>query len=162
MNRALFLRCGAIFIVIVLLVIPLIRIGGLIGERQAARDAVVQDIARSAAGPQVLTGPLLVVPYTRTVQETQLDASRLPVTVSREVTGELRLLPATRFLANCRHTCEDRHHDCQHHAEQCGGREHLHQQEPRPMFVVDVSPMRPHSSADLRIISTIGRKYPTQ
>lgn len=94
MNRALFLRCGAIFIVIVLLVIPLIRIGGLIGERQAARDAVVQDIARSAAGPQVLTGPLLVVPYTRTVQETQLDASRLPVTVSREVTGELRLLPA--------------------------------------------------------------------
>lgn len=94
MNRALFFRCGAIFLVIVLLLIPLVRIGGLIRERQAARDAVVEDIARSAAGPQTLTGPLLVVPYTRTVQETQLDAARVPVTVTREVSGELRLLPA--------------------------------------------------------------------
>jgi inner membrane protein len=94
MNRALFFRCAAIFLVIVLLLIPLVRIGGLIRERQAARDTVVQDIARSAAGPQTLTGPLLVVPYTRTVQETQLDSARLPVTVTREVEGELRLLPA--------------------------------------------------------------------
>jgi inner membrane protein len=94
MNRALFFRCGAILLIVVLLLVPLVRINGLIRERQAARDAVVQDIARSAAGSQTLTGPLLVVPYTRTVQETQLDAARVPVTVSREVTGELRLLPA--------------------------------------------------------------------
>jgi inner membrane protein len=94
MSRALFFRCGAILLVIVLLLVPLVRINGLIRERQAARDAVVQDIARSAAGPQTLTGPLLVVPYTRTVHETQLDAARVPVTVSREVSGELRLLPA--------------------------------------------------------------------
>jgi inner membrane protein len=92
-NRALFFRCGAIFLVIVLLMLPLMRIGGLIREREAARDSVVQDIARSAAGPQILTGPLLVVPYTRTVQETQLDTARLPITVTREVTGQLRLLP---------------------------------------------------------------------
>lgn len=94
MNRALFFRCAAIFLVIVLLLIPLVRINGLIRERQAARDAVVEDIARSAAGPQTLTGPLLVVPYTRTVQETQLDSARVPVTVTREFAGELRLLPA--------------------------------------------------------------------
>ncbi len=94
MSRALFFRCGALFLVIVLLMLPLMRIGGLIRERQAARDAVVEDIARSAAGPQTLTGPLLVVPYTRTIQETQLDAARVPVTVTREVVGELRLLPA--------------------------------------------------------------------
>ena len=62
MSRALFFRCGALFLVIVLLMLPLMRIGGLIRERQAARDAVVEDIARSAAGPQTLTGPLLVVP----------------------------------------------------------------------------------------------------
>jgi inner membrane protein len=94
MNRALFFRCAAIFLVIVLLLIPLVRINGLVRERQAARDAVVQDIARSAAGPQTLTGPLLVVPYTRTVEEVQLDSARVPVTVTREVSGELRLLPA--------------------------------------------------------------------
>ena len=94
MNRALFFRCGAMFLIIVLLLIPLARINGLVRERQAARDMVVQDIARSAAGPQTLTGPLLVVPYTRTLHETQLDSARMPVTVTREVTGELRLLPA--------------------------------------------------------------------
>jgi inner membrane protein len=94
MSRALFLRCSAIFLVILLLLIPLVRIGGLIRERQAARDAVVEDIARSAAGPQTLTGPLLVVPYTRTVRETQLDSARVPVTVTSEESGELRLLPA--------------------------------------------------------------------
>jgi inner membrane protein len=94
MNRTLFFRCAAMFLVIVLLVIPLARIDGLVRERQAARDQVVEDIARSAAGPQTLTGPLLVVPYTRTLHETQLDAGRTPVTVTREVTGELRLLPA--------------------------------------------------------------------
>jgi inner membrane protein len=75
MNRSLLLRCGAIFLIILVLMVPLMRIGGLIRERQAARDAVVADIARSAA-------------------ETQLDAARLPVTVTREVSGELRLLPA--------------------------------------------------------------------
>jgi inner membrane protein len=94
MSRSLFLRCGAIFLIIVLLMVPLMRTGGLVRERQAARDAVVQDIARSAAGPQILTGPLLVVPYTRTVHDTQLDSARLPVTVTREIPGEIRLLPA--------------------------------------------------------------------
>jgi inner membrane protein len=70
------------------------RIHGLIKERQALRDGVVQDIARSAAYAQTLTGPVLIVPYTRTLQEQQLDADRKVVTVTREVTGELRLPPS--------------------------------------------------------------------
>ena len=36
MNRALFFRCGAILLVIVLLMVPLVRIDGLVRERQAA------------------------------------------------------------------------------------------------------------------------------
>ena len=57
-----------------LLLIPMVRIQFLIHERQALRDGVVQDIARSAAYAQTLTGPLLIVPYTRKLQEQQ----RLP------------------------------------------------------------------------------------
>ena len=95
MNWGLLLRLGAIGAVMLFLILPLVHVNELIRERQAARNTVVQDIARSAAYAQTLTGPILVVPYTRTVQEEQLDAARRPYQVTHEVAGELRLLPAT-------------------------------------------------------------------
>ncbi|MEO6078503.1 MAG: cell envelope integrity protein CreD [Steroidobacteraceae bacterium] len=99
MNRLMpLLKIGAILLLTVLLLIPMVRIQGLIRERQALRDGVVQEIARSAAYAQTLTGPLLIVPYTRKLQEQQLDANQRLVTVNREVSGELRLLPATLDL----------------------------------------------------------------
>jgi inner membrane protein len=99
MNRFMpLLKIFAIVILTLLLLIPMVRIQGLIRERQALRDGVVQEIARSAAYAQTLTGPLLIVPYTRKLQEQQLDANQKLVTVTREVAGELRLLPATMDL----------------------------------------------------------------
>jgi inner membrane protein len=95
MNWGLLLRLGAIGAVMLFLIVPLVHVHELIRERQAARNAVVQDIARSAAYAQTLTGPILIVPYTRTVQEEQLDAAHRPYQVTHEVEGELRLLPAT-------------------------------------------------------------------
>lgn len=95
MNWSLLLRLGAIGAVMLFLIVPLVHVHELIRERQAARNAVVQDIARSAAYAQTITGPILIVPFTRTVQEEQLDASRRPYQVTHEVEGELRLLPAT-------------------------------------------------------------------
>jgi inner membrane protein len=94
MNRNLVLKIGAIFLLSIFLLIPLVRISWLVSERQAARDTVVQDIARSAAYAQVVTGPILIVPYRRTVHEKELDANRTWVEVTREISGELRLLPA--------------------------------------------------------------------
>ena len=95
MNRNLFFKIGAIFLLLVLLMVPMLRIGGLIEERQALRDGVVQDIARSASYGQRVTGPLLVVPYVRTVREWEeaRDGSRREVT--RKVAGQLHLLPAS-------------------------------------------------------------------
>jgi inner membrane protein len=92
------LKIFAILLLTLLLLIPMARIQGLIRERQALRDGVVQEIARSAAYAQTLTGPLLIVPYSRKLQEQQLDANQKLVTVTREVAGELRLLPATMDL----------------------------------------------------------------
>jgi inner membrane protein len=99
LNRFLpLLKIGAIAFLTLLLLIPMVRIQFLIRERQALRDGVVQEIARSAGYAQTVTGPLLIVPYTRKLQEQQLDANQKPVTVVREVAGELRLLPATMDL----------------------------------------------------------------
>jgi inner membrane protein len=92
------LKICAILFLTLLLLIPMVRIQFLIRERQALRNNVVQDIARSAGYAQIVTGPLLIVPYTRKLQEQQLDASQKLVTVTREIAGELRLLPATMDL----------------------------------------------------------------
>uniref|UniRef100_UPI00254C353E inner membrane CreD family protein n=2 Tax=Bacteria TaxID=2 RepID=UPI00254C353E len=61
MNRTLSIKLGAIAFLIILLLIPLLMIGGLIGERQELRDTVVQDIAQSSSFSQQISGPVLVV-----------------------------------------------------------------------------------------------------
>ncbi|NER63130.1 hypothetical protein G3436_03530 [Pseudomonas sp. MAFF212427] len=63
MNRTLSLKLGAIALLIVLLLIPLLMIGGLIQDRQAQRDSVLEDIAHSSSYSQQISGPVLVVPY---------------------------------------------------------------------------------------------------
>ena len=44
--------------------LPLSQINGLILERGASRDRAAHELATAHAGPQVLAGPLLVVPFT--------------------------------------------------------------------------------------------------
>ncbi|HUG72604.1 MAG TPA: cell envelope integrity protein CreD [Steroidobacteraceae bacterium] len=87
------LKIAAILFLTVLLLLPMARVRGLIQERQSLRDNVLEDVARSDAYAQTLTGPLLIVPYTRTLRETEYDRDQRPVTVTREVSDELRLLP---------------------------------------------------------------------
>jgi inner membrane protein len=88
------LKFASILFLTLLLLMPMARIRGLIQERQTLRNQVMADVARSDAGAQTLTGPLLIMPYTRTVTAQQLDDNHRPVTVTREVSSELRLLPA--------------------------------------------------------------------
>jgi inner membrane protein len=93
MNLRLLLKIGTILLLLLLLAIPMMTIRGLIHERQMLRDEVVQDIARSAGYAQTLTGPVLVVPYTRTVrgwEDTDKGGRR---EVFRTITGRLHLLP---------------------------------------------------------------------
>lgn len=49
MNRTLAYKLGAIALLILLLLIPLLMIDGLIRDRQEVRDGVLQDIARSSS-----------------------------------------------------------------------------------------------------------------
>ncbi|WP_068827378.1 cell envelope integrity protein CreD [Pseudomonas sp. BMS12] len=69
MNRNLLIKLGAIAVLIVLLMIPIIMIDGMVEERQSLRDTVLEDIARSSSYSQKITGPLLVVPYRKTERE---------------------------------------------------------------------------------------------
>ena len=65
MNRNLAIKLGVIGLLIILLMIPLLLIGGMVSDRQALRDGVLADIARSSSAAQALKdeGALKVVAY---------------------------------------------------------------------------------------------------
>lgn len=58
--------------------LPLARIEGLIQERGGSRERAAHELAVRHAGPQVLAGPLLVIPYVERWTEEPLDADGKP------------------------------------------------------------------------------------
>ncbi|MFV3404338.1 MULTISPECIES: cell envelope integrity protein CreD [Pseudomonas] len=94
MNKTLGFKLGIIAVLILLLLIPLLMIGGLIDERQRLRDVVLQDIARSSAFAQQISGPLVVVPY-RKYERRWIDKDGHSTQETTTVTGNLYFLPET-------------------------------------------------------------------
>ena len=93
------------------IMIPLMMIRGTIDERQGYRLQAIANIARSSAGAQAVSGPVLVVPYVETVEvEEKNDRGVVVRKVKRDGASgswtffpdrlELRgrLVPATRRL----------------------------------------------------------------
>ena len=74
MNREMTVKLGLVALLMMLLMIPLLLIGGLVEERQGLRDRVLEDIANSASRQQQVIGPLLVLPYRKTVREWKTHA----------------------------------------------------------------------------------------
>lgn len=92
-ERNLASKLAAIGVLVALLLVALFSIGRLVAERQARRDGVVQDIARSSSGEQQLTGPILVVPYEKTVREWRENDRGDRHLEEHQVTGQLHFLP---------------------------------------------------------------------
>ena len=63
MQKALLYRLASIIFMMLLLLIPLGMIAGIVSDRQGLQNQVEQTIANSFAGPQRITGPVLVIPY---------------------------------------------------------------------------------------------------
>ncbi len=94
MNRNLLIKLGAIAALILLLMVPILMIDGMIEERQSLRDGVLEDIARSSSYSQKIVGPLLVVPYRKTVREWKThDKTGERYLEESEVGGRLYFLP---------------------------------------------------------------------
>ncbi|WP_176516667.1 cell envelope integrity protein CreD [Pseudomonas faucium] len=94
MNKSLSYKLGTIALLMVLLLIPLLMIHGLISDRQALRDGVLHDIARSASYDQQVSGPLLVVPY-RKYQRRWIEKDGQSVQETSTLAGHLYFLPET-------------------------------------------------------------------
>jgi inner membrane protein len=85
-------------VLMVLLLVPLAMINGTINERASYRQQAVAKIAESFAGPQVLSGPVLVVPYVETRKETGTDAFGKPFERSKREAGRWLFFPRTLVL----------------------------------------------------------------
>ncbi|MEX5587780.1 cell envelope integrity protein CreD [Pseudomonas urmiensis] len=94
MNKTLSFKLGMIALLMLLLLIPLLMIGGLIEERQTLRDSVLADIAQSSSFEQQISGPLLVVPY-RKYERRWIDKDGHSVQETTTVNGHLYFLPET-------------------------------------------------------------------
>src|SRR5678816_2347920 len=77
---------------ILAILIPLTMIRSTIHERQAYRLQAVADIARSYAGAQALSGPVLVVPYVETAETEEKDAQGTIRKVIRQQAGRWTFL----------------------------------------------------------------------
>ncbi len=77
------------------ILVPLALIRGTIQERQAYRHEAVRDVAANFGGRQVFGGPVLVVPYTETVEEDVVqDDGQLRRTLQRR-SGSWTFFPET-------------------------------------------------------------------
>lgn len=77
------------------ILVPLTMIRGTIQERQNYRAQAVADIARSYAGAQAFSGPVLVVPYTETVEVEEADKYNIVRKITREQTRHWTFFPTT-------------------------------------------------------------------
>jgi inner membrane protein len=108
MSRILGFKLGAIALLILLLLVPLSMIGGLVSERQYQRAEVLQDIARSSSYRQQLTGPILVMPYTKVWNQWKTHAKTGERYLEEQKShGRLYFLPE-RFVLNGHVSTEER------------------------------------------------------
>ena len=84
-------------LVAVLLALPLMMVYALVGDREGQSQQAQASITAGWGGQQVVSGPVLVIPYLR--DETVTEGSgNAAVTRTRQVRGELFLSPATQTV----------------------------------------------------------------
>lgn len=111
MNKKLLLKFVGVVFLTLLLLIPLIMVGGQIMERSSYQDAVKEEIARTAVGSQRLAGPVLAVRYqVQKPPEIQKD-EKTGKTVTRRLPPEERVLtlPAERLEITGKASVEQRY-----------------------------------------------------
>ncbi len=64
------LKLLLVCLLVLLMGIPLLIVGGLVAERENRARAVTAELGAASGGSQVLGGPMLLVPYTRSVETT--------------------------------------------------------------------------------------------
>ncbi len=91
-------KLGLALLIGVILAVPLFTVWLLVYDRQQQSEFAQASIAEGWGGPQVLGGPLLVIPYRASVVETVTEGTQ-EVTRARDVWRELTLAPEVSDIA---------------------------------------------------------------
>ena len=91
-------KFAIVFVLTLAILVPLAMIRGTIAERQQFRRQAVEEVARSYAGAQDIVGPVLVVPYTETVEVEERDANGVLHRQLREQDRKWTFFPKTLQL----------------------------------------------------------------
>jgi inner membrane protein len=84
MNKILLQKVLAISALACVILIALYMVSGVVDDRQKYRDDAVKSIEGSYAGPQILIGPVLVRPYTQTIETTETNDKGIKKTSVRK------------------------------------------------------------------------------
>lgn len=93
MKRPLLIKFLAIAGLMLLLLIPISMIGNSIDERQSYSKQVVNDIARSSSYSQTLIGPVLIIPYQKTVRIWRINSRKERYQEETTVADNVYILP---------------------------------------------------------------------
>lgn len=97
----------ALALVVILLILALLKISGVVHDRQTYRQIAIQSVAQSLAGPQTLTGPLIhracteewdVLNADKRVQTERREFTLVAAPASLTVKGASKLEPRARGL----------------------------------------------------------------
>lgn len=88
-NESILVKLFFIAFLALVLLIPSVWVQGLITERSARQDEIIQDVSDKWSGSQLIQGPVLMIPYKVRVNEADLNHK----TTVREYTENLYVLP---------------------------------------------------------------------
>jgi inner membrane protein len=97
MQKSLFIKAMLVLVIFVVLQIPLKMIDGVVAERSARQQAVVQELSSGSYGRVVLAGPILSVPFVEEYSET-LTEGHGTILEKRRVTGVARFFPKSNSI----------------------------------------------------------------
>lgn len=98
MQRTLLYKAALIAVILLVLKGLLLAIGGIVGERDQRRQAVIREIAGSQFGPQTFAGLVLSIPYVEEYDET-ITVEGVRKTERRRVEHALRIFPGRSEIA---------------------------------------------------------------
>jgi len=93
MKYPLLLKSLTIGLLMLLLLIPIAMISSSIDDRQYYSKSVLSDIAKSSSYSQTITGPVLVVPYTKIIRTVKYNDKHEKEIEESQVSGNLKFLP---------------------------------------------------------------------
>jgi inner membrane protein len=92
-HRSVLCKIGTIVVLGLALIVPLRMVDGLVDERRALRNRVVEDVAQSGVGAQRLEGLVLILPCTDRYDEKETLDNGRTVVRPRTVACDVFLLP---------------------------------------------------------------------